>query len=79
MALFVDDGDRSGGVAVLLGVALRAVGGVCSPCGVGSGGVFWRSYGRVLKSAAMVRQVGLKFACCLLPAACCLLRSYDFC
>ena len=52
MALFVDDGDRSGGVAVLLGVALRAVGGVCSPCGVGSGGVFWRSYVRVLKSAA---------------------------
>ena len=49
-------------------LALRAVGGV--GCLWGLGGVFWRSYGRVLKSAAMVRQVGLKFACCLLPAAC---------
>ena len=73
MALFVDDGDRSGGVAVLLGVALRAVGGVWMP--LGSGGVFWRSYGRVLKSAAVMRRCGyyLPAACCLLPAACCLL------
>ena len=46
MALFVDDGDRSGGVAVLLGVALRALGGVWS-----ASGAWWvlqRFYGRVL-------------------------------
>ena len=53
---------------MLLWAAFGAVGGVCSPCGVGSGGVFWRSYGRVLKSAADVRRCGY-----CLPAACCLL------
>ena len=66
MALFVDDGDHSGGVAVLLGVALRAVGGVWCLWGLVG------SFGRVLKSAAMVRQVGLYFARCLLTI-------YDFC
>ena len=40
----MDDGDRSGGVAVLLGVALRAVGGVGCLWGV-VGGLWWVSVG----------------------------------
>ena len=51
------------------GVALRAQGGVGVP--VGCCGVLWRSYGRVLKSAAVMGQVRVFFAdCCL---------TYDFC
>jgi hypothetical protein len=37
MAFFVDYGDWSGRVAVLLGVVLRALGGVWSACGVSWG------------------------------------------
>ena len=33
----------------------------------GLGGVFWRSYGRVLKSAAVKGQVFVLFTECLLP------------
>jgi hypothetical protein len=37
LAFFVDYGDWSGRVAVLLGVVLRALGGVWSACGVSWG------------------------------------------
>ena len=55
--LFVDYGDCSGGGAVLLWVALRALGGVWSACG---------SCGRVLMNAAVWSGEGI---ICLLPAA----------
>ena len=50
-------------------LVLRAQGGVGVP--VGCCGVLWRSYGRVLKSAAVMGQVRVLFAdYCL---------TYDFC
>ena len=82
MALFVDDGDHSGGVAVLLGVALRAQGGVGIACGV-----WWAVCGGSLWGLLAVLWAGAEecgrwealqvlSACCLLPAACC--PTYDF-
>ena len=57
---------------MLLGVVLRALGGVWSAFGD-----WWGLWGRVLKSAAVTGQVRVLLDCCLLPAACCL--TYDFC